>query len=360
VEVDLDAIRANARAICKHLRGTRLLAVVKEDGYGHGGPEVARALSGIASGFGVATVAQGEALRARGVRECILVLCPVPGEEWPRLKRARLTPALTSQPDLARASVGSGGMMEGHLKFDTGVGRVGFHYLAAPAVARCLVRRGVRRLRGVFTHLSRVYERKFTEAQLDRFTKCLSVLHKAGISAELIHVANSGAVYLSPRACAYGTVRPGLILYGCPPGPGVPFTLRPALSFKTRIAEVRRVPAGVTVSYGHTYTTRRQTILAALPVGYSAGYSRLLSGRAHVLLRGRRVPVRGRVCMNLTIVEVERTRVGEEVTLIGSQGRSRIDADELARHMGTISYEVLLTVGGLNPREYLGGRNVDS
>ncbi len=348
-------MRANARNAIRHAGGAKLIAVVKEDGYGHGGPEVARALSGIASGFGVATVAQGRALRASGIGAPILVMCPVPVEDWKALGNAELTPALTSPPDLSRARLGWGATLEGHLKIDTGIGRVGFHYSGIRAVARRLVQRRVRRLRGVFTHLSQVFERRFTEAQLDRFADCLAALKAAGISFEQAHVANSGAVYACPRACAYGTIRPGLILYGCPPGPRVPFPLRPALSFKTRIAEVRRVPRGTTISYGATYATERSATMAALPVGYSSGYMRRLGNLAHVLVRGKRLPVRGRVCMNITIVEAAKgVKVGDEVTLIGSQAGERITADELARHIGTISYEVLLAVGRQNPRIYSG------
>ena len=355
VEVDLAAVRANARNAIRHAGGAKLIAVVKEDGYGHGGPEIARALSGIASGFGVATVAQGRALRAAGIRAPVLVMCPVPAEDWRALGNAELTPALTSLPDLSRARPSWGGMLEGHLKIDTGIGRVGFHYSGIRTVARRLARKGIRRLRGVFTHLSQVFERGFTERQLERFADCLAALKAADISFDQVHVANSGAVYVCPRACAYGTIRPGLILYGCAPGPGIPFPLRPALSFKTRIAEVRRVPRGATVSYGHTYTTKRPTTLAALPVGYSSGYMRRLGNRAHVLVRGKRLPVRGRVCMNLTIVETKSgAKVDEEVVLIGAQGGERVTADELARHIGTISYEVLLAVGRQNPRIYRG------
>ncbi len=216
------------------------------------------------------------------------------------------------------------------------------------------------RLAGAFTHLAQISEPGFTKAQLDRFDMCLGALRAAGIDPGLTHAANSGALYLSARACAYDAVRPGLILYGVPPGSGVPFALRPALSFKTRVAQVRGVPAGTTVSYGHTWRTGRAARLALLPVGYSCGYPRSMSSKGSVLVRGRRVPVRGRVCMNLTVAEVGAVpgvKSGDEVVLIGCQGRHAISADDVARQAGTISYEVLCTAGGLNERVYRGGRD---
>ncbi len=356
MEVDLNAILANARAMRWHLGGAALIAVVKEDAYGHGGPQVARALESEAEAFGVANVQQAAALRAAGVRVSILMLSPMTPAGAIEARRLGLTPTVAGETDLATAPPPRGGFLNVHVKFDTGMGRLGFHHSRARAVALLLRKRGVRRVAGVYTHLAASSEKAFTGAQVTRFEACRQALNAGGIVADLAHVSNSEGVVTSPRACATGVVRPGLMLYGCAPAATrVPFPLQAALSFKTRIAAIREVPARTTVSYGHTYTTRRFTKLAVLPVGYSGGLSRHLSNRGAVLVRGVRVPIRGRVCMNLTVVDVTNVkgcRVGDEVVLIGQQGRERISADELAGLQRTISYEVLCVAGGLNPRVY--------
>jgi alanine racemase len=218
----------------------------------------------------------------------------------------------------------------------------------------------VRRLAGTWTHLAASDDPAFTLAQLDRFDTCLRALRARGIDPGLTHAANSGAILGSARARAYGAVRPGLLLYGCAPGGARrPGWLKPAMSFRTRVAAVRSVPRGATVSYNHTWHAPRASTLAVLPAGYADGVSRLQSNRGVVLIRGRRAPVRGIVCMNLTVVDVTGipgVTCGDEAVFFGAQGRKRILAEEVAARQGTIPYEVLCVAGGLNRRVPGGAR----
>lgn len=357
VEVDLGAIAANARAILRTVRPARLIAVVKEDAYGHGAPRVAKALRGIADAFAVASVAEGGELRRAGIGDPILVLSPVHPAERAHLNRERLTPTAGALADLAAIRV-SRGHFGGQLKFDTGMGRLGFSPDQAGEVARRLRSRGVRSVAGTYTHLAAAEEPRFTTAQLTRFDLCLAVLREQGIDAGVTHAANSEAIHAGSRACAYGAVRPGLMLYGCSTARSrPPFPLRPAMALKARIAAVKSVGRGATVSYGHTWTACRGTKLGVLPIGYAGGYSRALSNGGRLLVGGRRVPVLGRVCMNLTVADVTYApgaRVGSEAVLFGRQGKAAVTADELARLAGTIPYELLCTAGSLNPRLYQG------
>jgi alanine racemase len=291
------------------------------------------------------------------VRKPILVLLPVSFSGADPYRRFGLTPTVSGEEDAALVPLRAG-CLPAHVKFDTGMGRLGFHWTRARATAAFLRRRGIRRIEGVYTHLSSPAERGFTRVQLERFRACRRELSLAGVSADSVHVGGSPAVAMHPSVFRGITPRPGLMLYGYgPAGSRVPFALSPALEFKTRVAAVREVPAGSTVSYGHTWTAPRRTRLALLPAGYSAGLSRRLSGKGHALIRGRRVPFRGIVCMNLTVVDVTgldmACRVGDQAVLIGGQGRARIGADEMADLGGTIPYEVLCMVGGLNPRVYV-------
>jgi len=329
------------------------MAVVKSEAYGHGMREVARALDGEVAGFAVFAPDEGVSLRAAGIRAPILVMGPSDPGGFRSLARLRISPTVSGWADLAAASRGPGGTLDAHVKFDTGMGRLGFPWFLMREVAGALAKKGVHRMAGVFTHLSTASDRAFTSSQVRRFESCLNALRGAGIRADLVHVASSPGILSFPRASALWGARPGLLLYGCTPGPHVPFPLRPAMAFKTRIARLREVPAGTPVSYGHTHVTRRRTTLAVLPVGYARGLSRHLSNRGEVLVRGRRLPIVGRVCMDMTVVDAGprcACREGDEVVIIGRQGRREIRAEEVAEIQGTIPYEVLCAAGAMNPR----------
>ncbi len=366
-EVDLDCIAHNVR-LARRAVGPRtaVLAVVKADGYGHGAGPVARAaLSAGAARLGVATVEEGAALRQEGIAAPVLVLGWVPPWQVEAALDHHLILTLLS-PDDARivsdAAMRRGRRARVHLKVDTGMGRLGFPAADPQTLERILA---VSRLpgleaEGLYTHFADSDgDREFTLEQLGRFLAVARRLEGTGVTFAVRHAANSGAIWHVPEA-HLDLVRLGISLYGYHPGgsplPGL--DLRPALSWKTAVSQVKTVPAGATVSYGRTYVTSGPETLATLPVGYADGYSRALSNRGEVLIGGRRARVAGRVCMDQTVVTVPpdvSVRPGDEAVLIGRQGADAITADDLARLLGTISYEVLCAIGKRVPRVYHGG-----
>jgi alanine racemase len=246
-----------------------------------------------------------------------------------------------------------------HLKIDTGMGRVGIPPREARPVAERIAALAGVRLDGIMTHFAEAEaeDLSFTRAQLAAFTVVIEDLRAAGIRLLMRHVANSGALLYVPEA-RLDLVRPGIMLYGCHPrgrgqqGP----RLVPALRLRTLVSQVKDLPRGGSVSYGRTFVASRDTRVATLPVGYADGVSRLLSNRGHVLIRGRRAPIIGRVCMDMLMADataIPDVSVGDEAVLIGRQGNAEITADEVAELLGTISYEVLCRIGPRVPRIYI-------
>jgi alanine racemase len=342
------------------------MAVVKADGYGHGAIPVARAaLSAGASWLGVATPEEAAPLRAAGISARILVLGPIAAEQVPLVAAHDLDQCVSdlSQVEaLSREAVSRGCTVRLHLKVDTGMGRVGLPPRAArPAVERIAAMRGIR-LVALMTHFadSDAADPRFTLEQLTQFESVVQNLREAGIGISLRHAANSGALIRHPGT-RLDLVRPGIMLYGYSPcavqRPDDPL-LVPALRLRTAISHLKDLAAGGTVSYGRTFVAPRDMRIATLPIGYADGLSRLLSGRGHALVRGQRVPIVGRVCMDMTMVDVTHVSgvvVGDEAALIGRQGSEEITADEVAERQGTISYEVLCRIGPRVPRIYHAG-----
>jgi len=263
---------------------------------------------------------------------------------------------------LSREAASRGRVQRLHLKVDTGMGRVGLPPRAARAAAECIAALPAVRLVGLMTHFADADadDPEFTREQLARFEAVSRDLRAAGIAIPLRHAANSAGLIRHPDA-RLDLVRPGIMLYGCPPcatrRPGDP-VLSPALRLRTAISQLADLAAGTSVSYGRTFVAPRDMRIATLPIGYADGLSRLLSGRGQALILGRRVPILGRVCMDMTMVDVTHlpgVRVGDEAVLIGRQGGEEIAADEVAGLTGTISYEVLCRVGPRVPRVYHGG-----
>ncbi len=364
VIIDLEAIRDNFFAV-KTLAGhdTRILAVVKADAYGHGVIPVAATLESAGADYlGVFDLEEALHLRQAGCRLPILVMMGIRAEEVPAVLENGLTPALFQQEiaeALSRASVQHHKVTPVHVKVDTGMTRLGVPSPAARSFLQSLTSMKGIRVEGMFSHLatSDQPENPFTEQQIGLFSKILNMARDLGICPEIVHIANSGAL-LDKKGFSLGMVRPGILLYGSPPSPGraPDIPLKPAMCFKSRVIQVQSVPAGTPISYGCTYRTPARCTIAAIPVGYDDGYSRMLSNKGEVLIRGKRVPVVGRVTMNLTMLNVssvEGVAVGDEVVLLGSQGRERITAEEIAEKIGTISYEVLCNFGKSNRRTYV-------
>ena len=350
--VHLDHIVANLRAVRARVCDRAVLLAIKADAYGHGAVRVAQAVetAGAADWFGVATVPEGVELRRAGIASPILKLSHVFDDEVDEAVRARLVLTVVSDETVRaaeRAAAAQGLVAEVHLKVDTGMRRIGVEPDRAVALARLAEDQPHLALTGIFTHLPASDEPAqdaFTAGQLVTFGRVVDEVTAAvGRRLPYIHAANSGGVLAHPDS--WGTmVRPGVMAYGHYPDPATPRTvdLRPGLTLASEVSFVKRVRAGETVSYGRTWTAPRDTTIATVPIGYADGFSRLNSNRGHLLVRGRRYPVVGRVCMDQTMIDVgdDPVAVGDEVVAIGVQGSQEITAAEVAAVMGTIPYEV--------------------
>ena len=369
VEVDLNAVAHNVRLL-KQIIGERvqLQAVVKADGYGHGAVPVARAsLASGAQRLAVALPEEAAELREAGLAAPILILGLTSLGQVGLVLQLGVAQTVTSVSDaemFSREAVRRDRKARLHIKIDTGMGRLGFSHSLPQTLEQieyiCNLP-GVE-VEGIYTHFaSSECDPELTNHQLSRLMSILHRLRKGGLTIPLVHAANSGAVLYRPETYL-DVVRPGISIYGYHPDPNQkpPIGLQQALIWKTRIAYIHQLPAGSGVSYNQTYITRSEERVAVLPVGYADGYSRRLSNLGHVLVRGKKAPIRGRVCMDQTVISlegIEDAQVGDEVTLIGRQEGQEIWADELARQMDTISYEVLCGISKRVPRFYLPLRN---
>lgn len=343
--------------------GVRVMAVVKADGYGHGAVAAARAfLRGGAALLGVSTVAEGAELRAAGILAPIVVLGGHFGGEAATALELDLAVAVWSASalgELIAAGRVTGRVPSVHVKIDSGMTRLGLDVEHVADFAARLRGRGDVVVAGVFSHLASAdtVDSAAVQAQIDRFQSAVGVLRAAGVEPGMVHLANSAGVLCEPRA-HHDAARPGIMLYGYPPAPhlAVRAQLRPALQLVTRVMQVRRVPAGRAVGYGGTFVTSRPSTIAVLPVGYADGYHRLAGNRADVVVRGRRVPVAGRVCMDHTMIDATdagAVEVGDRVCLIGAQGGAAVWADELAAWCETIPYEMVTALAKRVSRRYV-------
>lgn len=366
-EINLDAIEANIRNI-KSFIGEKceLIAVVKANAYGHGAIPVAQvALEAGASRLAVARASEGIKLRQTGIEAPILVMNYIPLAEIPQAVRYNLTPTLITL-EQARAfsqeALKVGRKWPVHIKVDTGMGRFGLLPEEVMDFVRAVASLPGLTLEGFYTHFSVADElnpdsTNYTLRQFEIFMELSEKLEKAGFHFPLRHVCNSAATIRFP-SMHLEAVRVGIILYGLRPSEEIepPFLLSPALSLKARVARVRVLPANFPVSYGRTYVTTRPTPVALVPVGYGDGYHRLISNRGFVLIKGVRVPIIGRICMDQFVVdvsEVDGVREEDEVVLIGEQGGERISAEEVARWAETINYEVVASLTSRLPRVYI-------
>lgn len=373
-EIDLSAIAGNVRSL-KTLVGDncRLMAVIKANGYGHGLCQVAgTALENGASALGVARIEEGIRLREHGIRAPILVMGYTPAGFGREIIVHDLIQTVWSEPEaraLSDVALAAGKIIPVHFKVDTGMGRLGKHIAGtdlkaglaetAREVMRINGLSGVS-LAGVYTHFATADEKDktYTQGQLDLFLRLLNQLYAAGLSRFIRHAANSAAIIDMPET-HLDMVRAGIALYGLYPSDAVDhqrLSLQPAMALKTRVIQLKQVPAGTQVSYGATYTTPRSTTLAVVPIGYADGYNRLLSSRAHMLVGGKKAPVVGRVCMDLTVLDVggiEGVAVEDEVVVFGRQGEARITVDDVAAMLNTINYEIVSTLTDRVTRVYV-------
>jgi alanine racemase len=358
-QIDLDNLEHNFRQIKKRLApGVKIMACVKAEAYGHGLIPVARQLASCGVDFlAVASVDEAVALRKAGIDLPVLVLGLVLEHDIRPLFDRNITPTvctLSLAKALDRQARALGRSMNIHIKIDTGMSRIGIMHDKAYAFVRKI--QGLRNIRieGIFTHLACAdSDERLTAEQIGLFEGLVRRLEKNLISIPLVHAANSMGV-VSYKNSHFNMVRPGLILYGLYPAAGLPIRLKPVMSLKTKVVFIKDVPSGCGVSYGHTYVTRSATRIATLPIGYGDGYPRNLSNIAPVLINGKRYTIAGRVCMDQIMVDVGKdpVKVGDEVVLIGSQGKERISAESLALLSKTIPYEIVCGIGSRVPRIY--------
>lgn len=363
LEVDPGALRRNLRRLSEHLGGDRrLLPMVKADGYGVGAARVVHALRTEEPwGFGVATVDEGRELRAAGWRGRVVIFSPcLPRDAGPLLEGG-MEPAVGSVSALAalrRRTEELGGTLDVHLAVDTGMGRFGVP-AASPAEwipeVRRLLRGGPLRLATTFTHYhSADRDEAATGEQWRRLREAVRRMRERDLRPGLVHAGNSAAAARFPPWVGQ-VVRPGVFLYGADGGAaGGELRAEPVVRLRARVLDVRRVPEGATVSYGATYTAPRPSRLATLGIGYGDGLRRSLSNRGEVLVAGRRAPIRGRVCMDVTVVDVTElpdVERGEPVTLLGpGRGDEEIGLEEMAARAGTIAHEILAGFTSRLPR----------
>lgn len=365
-EVDLDRLASNVKEFLRVIPGSsQLMAVVKANAYGHGAVEVSRkALEAGAAMLGVASLEEGAELRRNGIHAPILILGHTDPHLCAELCRLDLTPTVFSWDEavlLSRRARELGRSLNVHAKLDTGMGRLGIgDRREAVRFLEELHKLPDLSLEGIYTHFACAdeAEKNYTEYQLQRYREILRELESRGVTVPLTHAANSAATLEHP-ASVLDMVRVGISLYGYYPSPEVgreQIRLLPVLSLKTRIIFLKKVARGTPISYGRTYYTPRETVIATVPLGYADGFSRSLSNSGFMLVKGQRAPVVGRVCMDLTMLDVGHisgVREGDEVVAYGCQGSESIDADEIASQLGTISYEVLCRISPRVPRFYL-------
>ena len=376
-DIDLDALTVNIQELKKVTTPkARFMAVVKANAYGHGAVEIARqAVTAGADCLGVARIHEAVPLRQAGIDAMILVMGYTPPELSPLAIENALT-LTVFDPDTAQAisdsALAAGKTIAVHIKTDTGMGRLGLRPAGNgnPGVdpdcvktAGQIARMPGLDLEGIFTHFAAAdsADTAYTIKQFDLFCDYLEQLRRTGLEFKLRHAANSAAITAHPRT-HLDMVRAGIAMYGLNPSAEINLdrlATRPVMALKTRLVQVKKVPQGFCVSYGMTHCTPAPTTIATVPIGYADGYSRLLSSKGTMLVRGQRAPIVGRVCMDLTMLDVghiKEVRAGDEVVVLGSQGEEIISADEIAGLTGTINYEIVSAITARVPRHFLSGK----
>ena len=359
-EINLAAIDWNMKHIRALLQpGTRFCPVIKADGYGHGA--VAMAGEAIANGaeyLAVSLLQEGQILREAGITLPILLLNYNPPEASPQVVGDNFTQTIYSMEQaraLSQTASAMGRTVKVHVKVDTGMTRVGIRPVDALDFCRAVVGLPGLELEGMFTHFATAdsLDKTFAREQFANFTSAFTAVRGAGIALPICHCANSATILDMPEM-HLDMVRPGIILYGLEASDETtrPFPLAPAMHLRGRLSMVKTVPAGVPVSYGSTFRTKKETQIATVPIGYADGYTRMLSYKAQVLVAGKKVPIVGRICMDQCMADVTGLPVaaGDPVSLFGCK---EISVDTVAAQLGTINYEVVCMVGKRVPRVYV-------
>lgn len=368
-QIDLDAFEHNVEEIKRTMgEGSRLMGVIKTNAYGHGSVVLGRELERLgASWLAVACVDEGIELRKAGIHLPILVLGFTSPDQYGELLDHDITPTVFSV-EMAKAmnetAMARNKILNIHIKLDTGMGRIGF-LAGKESVADILriSRLSHIRVEGMFTHFACAdmedeKSKAITRWQFEKYVQMEQWLAEGGLTLPIRHCANSAGIIDSPQMHE-DMVRAGIILYGLYPSEEMPkdnLRLMPVMSLKSHITYIKTLGPGEGISYGYTYVTDKETVVATIPVGYGDGYPRILSNRGHVLIHGQRVPIIGRICMDQFMVDVtglDGVCEGDEVTLMGSDGEACIPVEELAAMAGSFNYEFVCDVGRRVPRVYV-------
>ena len=366
-EIDLPAFRHNLQTLRKYLGPqTQIMAVVKADAYGHGAIPCARIAveSGVANYLGTGVIEEGIELRENGLNAPILILGSIFPDEAEELVRHNLATILCTQPlaqVLSKEAEKQDKTVSVHIKVDTGMNRLGVSPENLPALLDQIRNLKNLNIEAVSTHFSSADDEdlSITQAQLEKFQTALAILQKEGIHTPMVHCANTSALFKFPES-RFNMVRPGLILYGVLPSPSLrpvinqgenPF--QPVMQWKSQIILVKPIAKGQPLSYSRSFTTQRDSLIATLPIGYADGLHRILSNKMDVLIRGRRAPQVGNICMDMILIDVTDVpdvQTGDEVVIFGRQEDQMISVEELAMEGQTIPYEILCNVGKRVPR----------
>ncbi len=368
LKIDLDAIDQNFENV-RRKAGVPVMAIVKADAYGHGAVQIARLLQGKCAFFGVSSMLEAMELRRADIREPILILGQTPVSAFPTAIREGIRPAIFHYEDalaLSQAAQAQHATAPFHFAVDTGMSRIGFQATAESADL-CARISGLPGLmaEGLFSHFATAdcTDLSRSAAQAQRFAEFDGMLRERGVAVPIRHLDNSAGLMNFP--CHYEMVRSGIVTYGMYPSGEVDpalLSIRPALTWVSRVTHVKTLPAGREISYGGTYVTQRPTVVATIPVGYADGYRRSLSNRFYVLIHGEKAPILGRVCMDQMMVDVTQipdVALGDRVTLVGRDGDTQITMEEISAAADSFNYEFVCGISRRVPRYYYqGGENV--
>ena len=360
--IDLDAIRHNIQEVKKRA-GVPVMAIIKADAYGHGAVEIARHLDGDCAFFGVSSMLEALELRQADIQKPILILGYTPVEAFPDAIRLGIRPTIFHYEDaLALSLVAQKLGLTAHFHFavDTGMSRIGFQVTPEDAdICAAIARLPGLDPEGLFSHFATADCADLTRArrQMEQFDRFYEMLQARGVSVKIRHLDNSAGV-MNFR-CKYEMVRSGIVTYGMYPSNEVDpqaLDLRPALRWESRITHLKTLEAGREIGYGGAYTTTAPTRVATIPVGYADGYRRSLSGRFYVLIRGKRAPILGRICMDqmmVDVTEIPEAQLNDTVVLVGSSAEERITVEEIAARQDSFNYEFVCGISRRVPRVYL-------
>ncbi|GLB26688.1 alanine racemase 1 [Lacrimispora xylanolytica] len=368
--VDLDAVRHNMEAMRANLtEGTKMIGVVKSDGYGHGSVPVAMAIDPYVWGYAVATVEEGVILRKHGIEKPILVLGVVPADGYDLLVEYKIASAVFQYKRaslLSEAALRAGKKAVIHLVVDTGMSRIGLPVTeeAADEAVKIKSLSGIE-VEGLFTHFAKADEtdKTATNRQMESYRKFTDLLLERGVEIPILHCSNSAGILDLPAA-NFHAVRAGISIYGLYPSYEVDketVKLRPVMGLKSAVTYIKTIAPGTAVSYGGTFVADKEMVIATIPVGYGDGYPRNLSGKGEVLIRGQRARILGRVCMDqfmVDVTDIEGVEEDDEAVLIGKQGENEITVEDIAEACGGFHYEILCDIGKRVPRVYIQGGEV--